>query len=246
MAKRASFPARASDDQSGHPHKLETTRILRHMLLTGMKNTRIVLADDQLLIRAGICALIEALPGFKVEAACADGNEAIAQIRRLRPDVSLLDIAMPGLSGIEVSRAVRQFDQNIRILVLSSIDRAEIVNQALSAGVDGYLLKDFILSELQEAIDAVVSGRSFLSKKLTEALQQCDGNVDRARPVNLTARQTEILGLVASGKTTKEIARELGISPKTVEFHRAGLMERLGVHDVTALTRYAIQSGMVS
>lgn len=216
------------------------------MLSTGMKNTRIVLADDQLLIRAGICALIEALPGCQVEAACADGNEAIAQIRRLRPDVALLDIAMPGLSGIEVSRAVRQFDQKIRILVLSSIDRAEIVTQALSAGVDGYLLKDFIMSELQEAIDAVVSGRSFLSKKLTEALQQREGNIDGARAVNLTARQTEILGLVASGKTTKEIARELGISPKTVEFHRAGLMERLGVHDVTALTRYAIQSGMVS
>jgi len=216
------------------------------MLSTGMKNTRIVLADDQLLIRAGICALIEALPGCEVEAACADGNEAIAQIRRLRPDVALLDIAMPGLSGIEVSRAVRQFDQKIRILVLSSIDRAEIVNQALSAGVDGYLLKDFIMSELQEAIDAVVSGRSFLSKKLTEALQQHESNADGARPVNLTARQTEILRLVASGKTTKEIARELGISPKTVEFHRAGLMERLGVHDVTALTRYAIQFGMVS
>lgn len=211
-----------------------------------MKKICIVLADDQLLIRAGIRALVETLPGYAIKAECADGHQAVAETRRLQPDVVLLDIAMPGPSGIEVARAIRQFDQETRILVLSSIDRQEVVEQALAAGVNGYLLKDFILAELQQALVTVLSGGRFLSPKIMGlALLHDDPDSQSNRIAQLTARQTEILRHVASGRTTKEIARDLGISPKTVEFHRSRLMERIGVHDVTGLTRFALNSGIV-
>lgn len=210
-----------------------------------MKTTRIILADDQLLIRAGIRALIETLPGYLIEAECADGHETIAAIRRLQPDVVLLDIAMPGPSGIEVARAIRQFDQGTRILVLSSIDRQEIIEQALAAGVNGYLLKDFILPELQQALAMVLGGECFLSPKIHDMTLRTGAECDSAITARLTVRQTEILRLVASGKTTKEIARALGISPKTVEFHRGRLMERISVRDVTGLTRFALHTGVI-
>lgn len=211
-----------------------------------MKKIRIVLADDQLLVRAGIRALLEAMPDCRIDAECADGLQAVAEIRRLKPDIALLDIAMPGLNGIEVSQAIRQFDRQIRILILSSIDRQEIVDQALATGIDGYLLKDFVLDELRQALDAVIAGQPFLSPKIRELLDQPCLERGAGNTAGLTARQTQVLRLVASGLTTKEIARNLGISPKTVEFHRARLMERLAVHDVTALTRYAVQSGVVT
>jgi len=209
-----------------------------------MKTVRIVLADDQLLIRAGIRALVETLPGYRIEAECADGHAAIAAIQHLQPDVVLLDIAMPGPSGIDVARTIRRADPDTRILVLSSIDRPDIIEQALAAGVNGYLLKDFVLGELQQALEMVLSGQSYLSPKIQDmSLRQGFGG--NGNGSLLTPRQTEILRLVASGRTTKEIARDLGISPKTVEFHRGRLMERIGVHDVTGLTRFALQTGVV-
>ena len=210
-----------------------------------MKKTRIILADDQLLIRAGIRAIVETLPGFEIEEECTDGYEAISAIQRLQPDVVLLDIAMPGPSGIEVARTVRQFDPNTKILVLSSIDRQEIVEQALAAGINGYLLKDFVLAELLQALETVLNGERFLSPKIREMSRFNGTEGSSGIGARLTIRQTEILRLVASGRTTKEIARDLGISPKTVEFHRGRLMERIGAHDVTGLTRFALQTGVV-
>ena len=210
-----------------------------------MPKTRILLADDQLLARAGIRALIESLDNYEVVAECSEGLQAIDEIRRLKPDIIVLDIAMPGPSGIEVAQAVRKFDSEARILMLSSIDRHEVVEQALVAGANGYLLKDFILAELQEALDAVLKQGSFLSARLLETREQ-RLQVGDCSTANLTVRQMEILRLVASGKTTKEIARDLGISPKTVEFHRSQLRERIGVHDVTGLTRYAMLSGVLN
>jgi len=207
-----------------------------------MNTVQIVLVDDHLLVRAGIRALLESLPGYQVTAECTDGLQAIEEIERCRPDVVLLDIAMPGLSGIEVARLIRRTNPVLRILILSSIDRREIVEQALEVGANGYLLKDFILDELQQALLAVMAGQAFLSPKISELPNSDSG----ARGENLTVRQTEILRLVANGHTTKEIARELGISPKTVEFHRARLMQRIGVNDVTGLTRFAFQNGLLS
>jgi DNA-binding NarL/FixJ family response regulator len=206
-----------------------------------MDIVQIVLVDDHLLVRAGIRALLESLPGYQVVAECVDGEEALAQINNLHPDVVLLDIAMPGISGIEVARQVRISKPDVRILVLSSVDRREVVEQAFEAGADGYLLKDFLLGELQQALLAVIAGDRFLSPKVNEIVS---GKISHHE--GLTARQIEILRLVANGHTTKEIARELGISPKTVEFHRARLMQRIGVHDVTGLTRFALQNGLLS
>ncbi len=206
-----------------------------------MNKIRIVLADDQLLVRAGIRALLETLPGYAVAAECADGHTALAEVERHLPGVVLLGIAMPGPSGIEIARMLRQRDPTVRILILSSIDRQEVVEQALEAGVNGYLLKDFVLDELQQALSAVLADESFLSPKISD-FTRSTVSADEL----LTPRQTEILRLVANGRTTKEIGRTLGISPKTVEFHRARLMQRIGVHDVTGLTRYAVQHGLVS
>lgn len=209
-----------------------------------MNKSRIVLADDQLLIRAGIRALFESLPGHELVAECSDGEQAVTAVRSHTPDVILLDIAMPGLSGIDVAQRIRRFNPVIRILILSSIDRPEIVNQAMTAGANGYLLKDFVLEELLEALDTVRRGDSYLSPRIRELRFTPDGD-STTHGTQLTPRQREILRLVASGKTTKEIARDLGISPKTVEFHRGRLMERIGAHDVTGLTRFALQYGVL-
>lgn len=200
-----------------------------------MNIRRIVLADDQLLVRAGIRALIETLPGYTIEAECADGLEAITQVDTQLPDILLLDIAMPGPSGIEVANLLRAKYPELRILILSSIEQPTIIEQALAAGVNGYLHKDFILDELQEALNAVLSGNCFLSPNIRLLAASTAGNAPTTP--GLTTRQKEILCLVASGLSTKEIARQLSISPKTVEFHRSRLMERIGVHDVTGLTR---------
>jgi len=151
---------------------------------------------------------------------------------------------MPGLNGIELSAELRRRDLRIAILILSAIDTPETVHQAFDAGANGYLHKDFLLDELKLAIAAVLDGQRFLSAKLQLIMENhASRTVDSS---GLTPRQAEILRFVASGKTTKEIARTLGISPKTVEFHRARLMERLDVHDVTALTRFAVQRGLIS
>ncbi|PKO86427.1 MAG: DNA-binding response regulator [Betaproteobacteria bacterium HGW-Betaproteobacteria-12] len=211
-----------------------------------MKTTSIVLADDQLLVRAGIRALLETLPGCTVTAECADGLSALADIERLQPDIAILDIAMPGLSGIELSAELRRRERKLGILVLSGIDTPETIDQAFAVGVNGYLHKDFLLDELKQAVAAVLAGDGYLSPKLQQVMENRGKAGTSDGDNGLTKRQLEILRLVASGRTTKEIARTLGISPKTVEFHRARLMERLGVHEVTALTRFAIQRGLIS
>lgn len=205
-----------------------------------MDTARIVLADDQLLIRAGIRALLDSLSGYRIIAECSDGQSAIAAVQQHHPDIVLLDIAMPGMSGIDVARILRAGKAEARLLILSSIEQPTIVEQALASGVDGYLLKDFLLEELQEALRTVAAGNTYLSPKIRRIVESTASREDQ-----LTGRQLQVLKLVASGSTTKEIARDLRISPKTVEFHRARLMERLGVHDVTGLTRYAMQNGLL-
>ena len=209
-----------------------------------MKKIRLILADDHLLIRAGIRALLDPTPDITVIAECADGLQTLKAVREFHPDILLLDIAMPGADGIEVARQLHTDAPETRILILSSIERPETVAMALSTGISGYLLKDFVLDELQQALRTVMAGKPYLSPKIhdivTNTLQQPNSEKPR-----LTPRQTEILRLVASGASTKQIARDLGISPKTVEFHRSQLMERIGVRDVAGLTRYALQRGLL-
>jgi len=179
----------------------------------------------------------------------ADGNEAISRVGECLPDVLLIDIAMKGMDGLAAAAEIRRQHPAVRVVVLSMHADAEYVLQALQAGAAGYLIKDAAPIELELALRAVMRGESWLSPGVSR--QVVDGYLARLqgdRPADpaLTPRQREILCCIAAGNGAKEIAFDLGISAKTVESHRAQIMERLGIHDVAGLTRYAIRSGLVS
>ncbi len=209
---------------------------------------RVLLADDHTLLRAGVRALLEDLPGVEVVAEAADGPEALARAIELRPDVALLDIAMPGLSGLDVAARLARDCPEVRILILSMHKDEAYVRRAILAGAAGYLLKDADTGELGLALLAAARGETYLSPAVTTHLVADYRRQAAAEPGpsdGLTARQREVLRLVAQGRTTKAIARTLGISAKTVESHRAVLMERLGIHDVPGLVRFALRVGLI-
>jgi DNA-binding NarL/FixJ family response regulator len=213
-----------------------------------MKPIRILLADDHTLVRAGIRSLLQELPGVHVVAEAGDGQTALALIETHQPDIAMLDIAMPGLNGLEVASRVADDFPFVRVVILSMHATEEYVLRALRAGAAGYLLKDANTAELEMAIVAVMGGETFLSpvvsKHVAEYVQRVgeEGNSSLER---LTPRQREVLQLIAEGHTTQGIAQVLGISVKTVETHRAQLMERLDIHDIAGLVRYAIRVGLV-
>jgi DNA-binding NarL/FixJ family response regulator len=208
---------------------------------------RVVLADDHNLVRAGLRALLEDIPGVQVVGEAADGREALSLILQLRPDVALLDIAMPELNGLEAAARVAREAPGTRVVMLSMHANESYVAQALKAGVAGYVLKDAFADELPIVLRTVARGETYLSpgisKQVVDALRTrlATGETDV-----LTPRQREILQLIAEGKSTKEIAHLLELSVKTVETHRAQIMERLDIHDVPGLVRYAIRAGLVS
>lgn len=214
-----------------------------------MNHTRIVLADDHALVRAGIRLLLEKTKGIEVVGEASDGRKAIELILAHRPDVVLMDVAMPGMTGLEaVSRITRDYPE-VKVILLSGHANEEYVLQALHSGASGYMLKDAATAELETAINAVRRGETYLSPVVSKAA--IDGYLERAGESNsnlslLTPRQREILQLLAEGHNTKEIASLLNISGKTVETHRAQLMGRLDIHDVPGLVRFAIRSGLVS
>lgn len=212
------------------------------------KAIRVLLVDDHALVRSGLRALIEAFPGVRVVAEAADGHAAFELVARDRPDVVLMDVTMPELNGLEATtRVVRKFPE-VRVLVLSMHADEEYVGLALRAGAAGYLLKDASASELELAIRSVARGDTYLSpvaaKGVVADYLQRGAEPPTARE-RLTSRQREILQLIAEGHTTKDIARRLGLSVKTVEAHRTQLMERLGIHDIAGLVRWAIRAGLV-
>jgi len=210
---------------------------------------RVLLADDHTLFRAGIRSLLDQVGEVVIVAEAGDGREALQLIEKHRPDIALLDITMPGLNGLEVAARVGAVSPGTRILILSMHANEGYVAQALRSGVAGYLLKDAAATELEVALRAVSRGDSYLSpaisKQLVEGfLRRSEADTD---PLSaLTARQREILQLIAEGRTTREIAGDLGVSIKTVETHRSQLMERLDIHDVAGLVRFAIRAGLVS
>ena len=200
---------------------------------------RIVLAEDHRLIRAGIRALLKEVPRTEVVAETGDGQEALRLIREHRPEVALLDISMPGLNGLDVAARVSKELPDVRIIILSVHTQEEFVSNALSSGVSGYLLKDADPVELGLAIQSVMAGQIYLSPSVTR-------HVLRDSPLeDLTSRQREIVQLLAEGRTAKEIASILGLSAKTVETHRSQIMQRLNIHDLPGLVRYAIRKGIV-
>jgi DNA-binding NarL/FixJ family response regulator len=213
-----------------------------------MPPIRVILADDHTLVRAGLRALLQNIAGVEVVGEAADGREALALIKARQPDIVLMDISMAGLNGLEATaRTVRDFPK-VRVLILSAHANEEYVCQSLRCGASGYLLKDGDPAELELALKAVARGEAYLSPRVSRHvvatyIQRVGGE---AGPLEmLTARQREILQLIAEGHTTRAIAAKLHISGKTVETHRAQLMDRLDIHEVAGLVRYALRVGLV-
>jgi len=208
---------------------------------------RVLLADDHSLVRAGIRSLLGAMAEVAVVGEASSGEQAIELAQREQPDVVLMDIAMKGITGLEAAALMRERLPAVRVVILSMHAGEEYVLQALRAGAAGYLLKDAATGELELALCSVMRGESWLSPAVSR--QVVEGYVQRtggdSAPELLTARQREVLRLVAGGKSTKEIAFLLNLSVKTVETHRAQIMDRLGIRDVAGLVRYALRTGLV-
>jgi DNA-binding NarL/FixJ family response regulator len=211
---------------------------------------RVLLADDHILVRAGIRALLEKIPGVEVAGEASDGREVLEKLKTQSVEVVLMDIAMPGLNGLEATARLSHEFPGVRVIILSMYQNEEYYWQALKAGAAGYLLKKAALTELQAALERVMAGQVYLSREISSRmvkklpLQQ----VAQAKsPLEqLTTRQREILQLIAEGQNTKAIALLLKVSPKTVEYHRAQLMARLGIFDIPGLVRFALKFGLVA
>ena len=212
-----------------------------------MNPIRVLIVEDHGLVRAGFCALLEAIDDITVVGQAGDGHSAIESIGRLHPRVVLMDISMPGMNGLEATRRIVAENPAVRVVVLSMHAGEEYVLQALQAGARGYLIKDAATVELALAVRAVAQGQTYLSPQVSQPVidayrrRQQDAAKDP-----LTPRQREILQLIAEGQTTKDIARRLNLSIKTVDTHRTQLMDRLGIHDIAGLVRYAIRTGLAS
>ncbi len=209
---------------------------------------RVVLADDHQLFRDGLSSLLQRSPGFDVVGQAADGLEAVRLCHELRPDVVLLDISMPGLNGIEATRRITAEVPGSRVLILSMHADRRFVAETLRAGARGYLLKDTAFTEVQRAIHEVMHGHVHLAPAITDVVAEEFAGQARAPEASafqrLSPREREVLQLLAEGRATKEIAGELAVSGKTVETHRRQIMEKLGLHSVAELTKYAIREGL--
>ncbi|MFT3857314.1 MAG: response regulator transcription factor [Aquabacterium sp.] len=206
-----------------------------------MPNTRVIVADDQVLVRAGIVAILEELGGYACVAAVSDGQQCIDACDRLLPDALLLDINMPGMDGLAVATHVRAAHPQVRILILTSSTGPELARKALELGVAGFVSKDFVLDELALALRSIADGRTYVSPDVALSTIREAGATGAPR---LTPRQRDVLRGIAAGQSNKEIARDLAVSIKTVEYHRAELIQRLDLHDVASLTRFAVAHGL--
>jgi DNA-binding NarL/FixJ family response regulator len=214
------------------------------------KPIRIILADDHPIVRAGIRNALTEIPGVEVAGEASDGREAIELVKSLHPDVVFMDISMPGLNGLEATeRIVKAFPQ-VRVIILSRHENEEYYWHALQVGASGYLLKKAAIAELKAAVQRVAGGEIYLSREISTRLrsQLPLQRIAHARgpAEQLTARQREILQLIAEGQTTKAIALILKISAKTVEYHRAKLMQSLNIFDIPGLVRFALRAGLIS
>ncbi len=209
---------------------------------------RVLLADDHALVRAGIRALLEAIPLVEVVGETGDGQDALDRVRRDPPDILLLDVSLPGLNGMEVAERVRRMQLPTRVLMLSMHSGPEYVARALAAGAAGYLIKDAAFGELAAAMISVARGGRYLSKDIDEDVVrsfETQAAKGQSELDVLTPRQRQVLQLIVEGRGTREIAQRLHLSVKTVETHRAQLMNRLGIHDVPGLIRFAIRVGLL-
>jgi DNA-binding NarL/FixJ family response regulator len=225
-----------------------------------MNPLRVILVDDHNLVRAGFRSLLKNIPEVEIVAEADNGYSALELIRTHKPDMVLMDIALPDITGLDVTALVIKEYPSIKVVLLSMYDNEEYVLRALEIGAAGYLLKDADASEFELAIHAIADGKAYLSPAISSRViesYQARVNVPK-RPITsppgsqnlidsqLTTRQREVLRLIAEGFTTKEIAQQLNISAKTVDAHRTQLMRELNIHDIAGLVRYAIRIGLVS
>ncbi len=214
-----------------------------------MNNVRVLLADDHTLVRAGLRKLLESMPNISVVGEAGDGLELLAMAGQLQPQLVMMDIAMPGLNGLEATARLVKEQPGVRVLILSMHQNEEYVRRALRHGAAAYLLKDSAPMELDLALGAVLRGETYLSPTVSRGV--VNDYVQRLRNEDqdsdaLSPRQREVLQLIAEGLSTKEIARRLDLSVKTVETHRTSLMRQLDVHEVAGLVRHALKLGLVS
>ena len=211
---------------------------------------RVILADDHPIVRAGIRAELERLPSVQILAEASDGREALELAQKHRPNIIFMDISMRGLNGLEATARITKESPGVRVVILSMHQSEEYFWQALKAGASGYLLKKAATAELPTALERVMGGEIYLAREISNRLVKklpLHQIAHHKSPLEkLTERQREILQLIAEGQTTKAIALILKVSPKTVEYHRAKLMERLEIFDIPGLVRFALQTGLIS
>lgn len=210
---------------------------------------RILIADDHTLLRNGICALLEDEQDMTIVGEASDGREAVRLAGQLKPDVVLMDIAMPLLNGLEATRQIKREHPEVNVLVLTMYDHEEYFRQMLEVGASGYIIKRAAATELVSAIRAVYNGEAVLSPAITRLLLEDylshEAHSDRDDPNALSSREREVLQLIAEGKTSREIADILHLSVKTVQSHRTSLMQKLDLHDRGELIKYAIQKKII-
>ncbi|MCX6926515.1 MAG: response regulator transcription factor [Verrucomicrobia bacterium] len=215
-----------------------------------MKKIAVLLADDHVVVRQGLRVLLEAEGDMVVVGEAENGRHAVTQTRKYLPDVVVMDVAMPGMNGVEATRQIARNVPSAKVLVLTSYGDDDYVTQLLEAGATGYLVKQTAAADLLKAIRQVNEGNAFFSPAIAKRLRQEDREASLnghspLKAIRLTSREVEVLQLVAEGFANKQIAVELAISIKTVEKHRQQAMNKLNIHDIAGLTRYAIAKGWV-
>ena len=205
---------------------------------------RVVLADDHVLVRQSLKSLLER-EGFRVVGEASDGQETIRCVESLQPDIAVMDISMPTLNGVDAARELRRCSPKTKSILLTQHDEDQYVSEAMAAGVKGYVLKNQAASDLVQAIKQVSNGHVYLSPGVSGAVLEAYRSKSGKPADSLTARERQVLQLIAEGKSTKDVASLLGISVKTAESHRSRLMQKLDIHETASLVRYAVRRGIV-
>jgi DNA-binding NarL/FixJ family response regulator len=207
---------------------------------------RVVVVDDHLMLIQGIKKLLEGRSGVQVVGEAYDGREGVELVKRLKPDIAIVDITMPGLNGLDATRAIAKLSPRTKTILLTMHKENPYVTEALDAGVHAYVIKSQTAGDLLRAIDEVSANRVYLSPSIASLVVNAYRHKDGVDTVPLTLREREVLQLIAEGQKTKQIAARLGISVKTAESHRTRIMKKLDVHDTANLVRYAIRRGLIS